>query len=48
MSKEKTGKILIVDDNEDVLSAAKIFLKRHFDQVHTEKSPEALPNLLNN
>lgn len=49
MSKtEKTGKILIVDDNEDVLSAAIIFLKRHFDQVHTEKTPEALPNLLNN
>ena len=49
MSKpQKTGKILIVDDNEDVLSAAKIYLKRHFDQVHVEKSPEAIPNLLNN
>lgn len=44
----KAGNILIVDDNEDVLSAAKIYLKRHFDQVHTEKSPEIIPNLLNN
>lgn len=44
----KAGKLLIVDDNEDVLSAAKIYLKRHFDQVHTEKSPDAIPNLLNN
>lgn len=46
--KNKTGKLLIVDDNEDVLSAAKIYLKRHFSRVDTEKSPETLPNLLNN
>jgi DNA-binding NtrC family response regulator len=50
MSKEdiKTGKILIVDDNEDLLRAAKMFLKRHFKQVDIEKSPESIPNLLNN
>ncbi|UII30228.1 sigma-54 dependent transcriptional regulator [Fulvivirga ulvae] len=44
----KTGKILIVDDNEDLLKAAKIFLKRHFQQVDLEKNPEAIPTLLNN
>ncbi len=44
----QTGRILIVDDNPDVLSAAKIFLKRHFLEVVTEKNPEALPNLLHN
>lgn len=46
--KIKTGRILIVDDNEDLLKAAKIFLKRHFAQVDLEKNPEAIPNLLNN
>lgn len=44
----KTGKILIVDDNEDVLQAAKIFLKRHFLQVDTEKNPGAIPALISN
>lgn len=44
----KTGKILIVDDNEDVLQAAKIFLKRHFLQVDVEKNPGAIPSLISN
>jgi DNA-binding NtrC family response regulator len=48
MTTAKTGKILIVDDNEDLLKAAKLFLKRHFLQVDTEPNPNALPNLLNN
>ena len=45
---QKQGKILIVDDNEDLLKAAKMHLKRHFAQVDTEKNPEALPALMNN
>ena len=44
----KTGKILIVDDNEDVLQAAKIFLKRHFLQVDIEKNPGAIPATVSN
>lgn len=48
MTKDKTGKILIVDDNEDLLKAAKMFLKRHFSQIDLETSPEAIPNILNN
>ncbi len=43
---QKKGKILIVDDNEDLLKAAKIFLKRHLAQVDTEKNPEAIPLLM--
>jgi DNA-binding NtrC family response regulator len=42
------AKILIVDDDEDVLLAAKLFLKQHFNIVHTEKNPENLPTLLKN
>jgi DNA-binding NtrC family response regulator len=45
---QKSGRILIVDDNEDLLKAAKMFLKRHFAQVDTEKNPEAIPALMNN
>lgn len=48
MSDTKQGKILIVDDNEDLLKAAKMFLKRHMGQVDIEKNPEAIPALLNN
>lgn len=45
---QKQGKILIVDDNEDLLKAAKMYLKRHFAQVDVEKNPEVIPALLNN
>ncbi len=46
--KIKTGKILIVDDNEDLLKAARIFLKRNFKQVDIEKTPDSIPTLLKN
>jgi len=47
MSDAKQGKILIVDDNEDLLKAAKMHLKRHFAQVDVEKNPVAIPGLMN-
>lgn len=46
MSDSKHGKILIVDDNEDLLKAAKMFLKRHFEKVDIEKNPDAIPGLM--
>ncbi len=42
------AKLLIVDDDQDVLLAAKLFLKQHFTIVHTEKAPDNIPNLMNN
>ncbi|HYF66898.1 MAG TPA: sigma-54 dependent transcriptional regulator [Ohtaekwangia sp.] len=45
---QKQGKILIVDDNEDLLKAAKMHLKRHLAQVDIEKNPEAIPALMHN
>jgi DNA-binding NtrC family response regulator len=48
MTETKRGKILIVDDNEDLLKAAKMYLKRYFAQVDIEKNPEAIPALLGN
>ncbi|MEX2233679.1 MAG: sigma-54 dependent transcriptional regulator [Cyclobacteriaceae bacterium] len=47
MADNKHGKILIVDDNEDLLKAARMHLKRHFVQVDIEKNPEAIPALMN-
>jgi DNA-binding NtrC family response regulator len=42
------AKILIVDDDQDVLLAAKLFLKQHFEIVHTETKPDNLPTLMAN
>ena len=44
----KLGKILVIDDNEDILLAARLFLKNHAKLVHTEKTPDALPDLMRN
>lgn len=44
----QTAKILIVDDDVDVLSAAKLMLKRHFSQVDIEKNPQRIPFLITN
>ena len=38
--------ILIVDDNPGVLSAGKLFLKRHFAVVETTRDPSDIPALL--
>ncbi len=48
MITKKFGKVLVIDDDEDVLHAARLFLKQHFVAVHTEKKPEMLPGLLKN
>lgn len=45
---ESLGKILIVDDDEDVLLAARLLLKKHAPLVHIEKDPTAIPGLLRN
>ncbi|GAB3343803.1 sigma-54 dependent transcriptional regulator [Marivirga atlantica] len=48
MSDKTAGSILIIDDNQDLLNAAKIFLKRHFTRVDIESKPELIPTLLKN
>ena len=42
------GKILIVDDNEEVLIALKMFLSKHFEIVDTEKNPNKINSILEN
>jgi DNA-binding NtrC family response regulator len=46
--KKSKNRILIIDDDEDVLLAAKLLLKQHFNIVETEKDPEVIPDLLKN
>jgi two-component system response regulator HydG len=45
---EKTGKILAVDDNTDILFALKLLLKQHFAEIVTEENPEKIPELVEN
>lgn len=42
------ARILIVDDDQDILLAARLFLRQYFQVVHTEKNPENLPALIKN
>jgi DNA-binding NtrC family response regulator len=46
--KKKTGKILIIDDDEDILQAARLFLKQHAALVHTENKANSIPVMLKN
>ena len=39
---------MIVDDDSDILLAAKMFLRQHIEIVHTEKNPQNIPDLLKN
>ena len=47
MDKE-LGKILIIDDDEDVLIAAKLLLKKYAREVLIERNPKKIPFLINN
>jgi DNA-binding NtrC family response regulator len=43
---KKTGNILIVDDDEDILVAGRLMLRRNFAQVVTCNRPESIPELI--
>lgn len=43
---EKIGKILAIDDNEDILFALKLLLKNHVEIIQTETNPERIPEFL--
>ncbi len=42
----KSGNILIVDDDEDILTAGRLLLRRQFAEVVTCSDPELIPELL--
>lgn len=41
-----SARILVVDDDEDVLQAARLFLKQHVSRIDCEKDPANIPSLL--
>lgn len=41
-----TAKILIIDDDRDVLETARMFLKQEFATIHIEEQPTEIPRLL--
>jgi DNA-binding NtrC family response regulator len=43
---EVKGSILIVDDDQDILTAGRLLLNRHFSQVKTCSDPNSIPQLL--
>jgi two-component system response regulator HydG len=45
---KKTGNVLLIDDDEDILQAARLFLKQYAALVQTERNPENVPALLRN
>lgn len=43
---KQEGTILIIDDDEDILIAGKLLLKRHFSHVVSSHQPEQIPQLM--
>lgn len=46
MANQKNGKILAIDDNEDILFSLKLLLKQHVELINTESDPEMIPKLM--
>ncbi|MFA9370496.1 MAG: sigma-54-dependent transcriptional regulator [Labilibaculum antarcticum] len=46
MANQKNGKILAIDDNEDILFSLKLLLKQHVELINTESDPELIPKLM--
>ena len=42
----KIGKILAIDDNEDILFSLKLLLKPHVELIHTTTNPNQIPELI--
>ena len=43
---DSQGKILIIDDNEDVLFALNLLLEPHVDSIRVSADPETIPRLM--
>jgi DNA-binding NtrC family response regulator len=43
---EKVGKVLAIDDNEDILFALKLLLKQHVEKIDTINNPNVIPETL--
>lgn len=43
---KENGKVLIIDDEEDILLSLRLFLRKHVSLVKTEHNPNLIPRLL--
>lgn len=43
---KQSGRILVVDDNEDILTSARLLLKKHYSLVKVSDDPKQLKNLI--
>lgn len=43
---DKIGKILAIDDNEDILFSLKLLLKKHVEKIKVDPNPENIPQLM--
>ncbi|RIJ41908.1 sigma-54-dependent transcriptional regulator [Pontibacter oryzae] len=48
MEEPNLGRILVIDDNEDILFSAKMLLRKYAREVVMEKNPKKIPYLMNN
>lgn len=48
MTARITGNVLVVDDDLDILQAARLYLKQHVTNIHTESNPQRIPTLMQN
>ena len=48
MIMQKQGKILIVDDNEDILFALNLLLKPHVEQIKATTRPDRIEHFMDN
>jgi len=46
MENRVSGKILFIDDDEDVLHTARLILKSHFEEITTLAEPDKIPDLI--
>lgn len=44
--KKTNAQILVIDDQEDILFAAKMLLKKHFENIYTANNPKNILKLL--
>ena len=43
---KQSGRVLVVDDNEDILTSARLLLKKHYSLVKVSDDPKQLKNLI--
>ncbi|QCR22437.1 sigma-54 dependent transcriptional regulator [Pontibacter sp. SGAir0037] len=48
MEEQQLGRILVIDDNEDILFSAKMLLRKYAKEVVMEKNPKKIPFLVSN